>query len=282
MDAHVNGSLVPVPDSPATSAAAHLRDGLGLTGTKVACGTGVCGACTVLVDGSPTVSCLLPADRLAGRTVTTVEGLGGEHPVQRAFAAHDGLQCGFCTPGFVVEASVFVDTWRAEHGDTRPGREEIADALAGHLCRCGAYEGIFAAVAAACEGGFDTEPDRDPPRVDALDKVTGRARYSGDQAPPGTWEGVVVRSVLPHARVRAVRTADPATPLIDLLPPDRTVRYVGQAIAAVAAPTPEQARAAAAAVTVDYDPRPAVAEVDAARAPGAPLVHPTRAERADA
>ncbi|MEU0491313.1 molybdopterin-dependent oxidoreductase [Nocardiopsis sp. NPDC006139] len=282
MDAHVNGSPVTVPDSPSTSAAAHIRDGLGLTGTKIACGTGVCGACTVLVDGSPTVSCLLPADRLAGRDVTTVEGLGGDHPVQRAFAAHDGLQCGFCTPGFVVEASVFVDAWRAEHGDTRPDRERIADALAGHLCRCGAYEGIFAAVAAACAGEFDGEPDRDPPRVDALDKVTGRARYSGDHAPPGTWEGVIVRSPLPHARVRAVHAADPATPLVDLLPPDRTVRYVGQPIAAVAAPTAEAARAAAAAVTVDYEPRPAVAEVDAARAPDAPLVHPTRTDRSGA
>ncbi|CAL9357826.1 4-hydroxybenzoyl-CoA reductase subunit alpha [Nocardiopsis dassonvillei] len=279
MHAQVNGSPARVPDSPATSAAAHLRDGLGLTGTKIACGTGVCGACTVLVDGTPTASCLLPADRLAGRSVTTVEGLGGEHPVQRAFAAHDGLQCGYCTPGFVVEASVFVDTWRAGHGDTRPGRDDIADALAGHLCRCGAYEGIFAAVAAACAGEFDTEPDRDPPRVDALDKVTGRARYSADQAPPGTWEGVIVRSALPHARIRAVRAADGATPLVDLLPADRTVRYVGQPIAAVAAPDPAAARAAAAAVTVDYDPLPAVAEVDAARSPEAPLVHPTKAER---
>ncbi|MFD6099945.1 molybdopterin-dependent oxidoreductase [Nocardiopsis flavescens] len=282
MEAHVNGSPVPVPDSPATSAAAHLRDGLGLTGTKVACGTGVCGACTVLVDGSPAASCLLPADRLAGRSVTTVEGLGGEHPVQRAFAAHDGLQCGYCTPGFVVEASVFVDGWRAEHGDTPPGREEIADALAGHLCRCGAYEGIFSAVAAACAGEFDTLPDRDPPRVDAVDKVTGRARYSADQAPPGTWEGVVVRSVHPHARIRSVRAADADTPLVDLLPADRTVRYVGQPIAAVAAPTPGRARAAAEAVAVDYDLRPAVAEVATARAPGAPLVHATPDERAGA
>ncbi|MDE3722256.1 molybdopterin-dependent oxidoreductase [Nocardiopsis sp. N85] len=282
MDAHVNGHPTPVPDSTTATAAAHLRDGLGLTGTKIACGTGVCGACTVLVDGSPTVSCLLPADRLAGRTVTTVEGLGGDHPVQRAFAAHDGLQCGFCTPGFVVEASVFVDTWRAEHGDTRPDRETIADALAGHLCRCGAYEGIAAAVAAACAGEFDTEPEEAPPRLDALDKVTGRARYSADLAPPGSWEGVIVRSTLPHARVRSVRAADGRTPLVELLPPDRTVRYVGQPIAAVAAPTPEAARTAAATVAVDYDPLPAVVGFDAARSPDAPLVHPTKADRAAA
>ncbi|MCK9869039.1 2Fe-2S iron-sulfur cluster-binding protein, partial [Nocardiopsis dassonvillei] len=175
MNVRVNGVSSPAPDSPDTTAAEHIRDRLGLTGTKIACGTGVCGACTVLVEGAPTASCLLPADRLEDREVTTVEGLGGDHPVQRAFAAHDGMQCGYCTPGFVVEASAFVDSWRAEHGDVRPGRDRVADALAGHLCRCGAYEGIFAAVDAACAGEFDTEPEQAPPRADALAKVTGRA-----------------------------------------------------------------------------------------------------------
>ncbi|WP_247612805.1 (2Fe-2S)-binding protein, partial [Nocardiopsis dassonvillei] len=127
MNVRVNGVSSPAPDSPDTTAAEHIRDRLGLTGTKIACGTGVCGACTVLVEGAPTASCLLPADRLEDREVTTVEGLGGDHPVQRAFAAHDGMQCGYCTPGFVVEASAFVDSWRAEHGDVRPGRDHRAD-----------------------------------------------------------------------------------------------------------------------------------------------------------
>uniref|UniRef100_UPI0003711305 molybdopterin-dependent oxidoreductase n=1 Tax=Nocardiopsis halotolerans TaxID=124252 RepID=UPI0003711305 len=295
MNVRVNGSSSPAPDSPGTTAAEHIRDRLGLTGTKIACGTGVCGACTVLVDGAPTASCLLPADRLADREVTTVEGLGGEHPVQRAFAAHDGLQCGYCTPGFVVEASAFVDSWRAEHGDVRPDRERIADALAGHLCRCGAYEGIFAAVAAACTGEFDTTPEQDPPRADALAKVTGGARFSADLAPEGTWEGVIVRSAHAHARVRSVRPggardtavrrpgpdqpADPNPVFTDLLGEERVVRYVGQPIAAVAAPTAALARAAAGAVRVDYEPLPAVVDTDAASAEDAPRVYATRAER---
>src|SRR5690606_38326614 len=90
-------------DAPAVDV---LRDGLGLTGAKAACRSGVCGACTIMVDGTPRVSCLLPAGDLEGREVVTAEGL--EHPVQRAFAAHDGLQCGYCTPGFVVAAAAFV------------------------------------------------------------------------------------------------------------------------------------------------------------------------------
>ncbi|GAB3739685.1 molybdopterin-dependent oxidoreductase [Nocardiopsis nanhaiensis] len=285
MDIRVNGTPAPAPDEPELSSAEHLRDRLGLTGTKIACGSGVCGACTVLVDGAPTASCLLPSGHLTGRAVTTVEGLNGDHPVQRAFAAHDGLQCGYCTPGFVLEASVFVDAWRSEHGDVRPGRDTVAEALAGHLCRCGAYEGIFSAVAAACAGEFDTEPDRDPPRSDAPAKVTGAARFSGDAADPGTWEGVIVRSTVPHARIRDVHVAEPGgeTPvLVDLLGGDRTVRYVGQPIAAVAGPTAAAARELAEAVVVDHEPLPAAVDPEAAQEPGSPAVYPTRAERAAA
>ncbi|WP_116246913.1 molybdopterin-dependent oxidoreductase [Nocardiopsis sp. FIRDI 009] len=293
MDLEVNGSPAPAPDpdTPGATAADHIRDGLGLTGTKIACGDGVCGACTVLLDGSPTVSCLLPADALPGRSVTTVEGLGGAHPVQRAFAAHDGLQCGYCTPGFVMTAAAFTDAWRAEHGDVRPDRDTIADALAGHLCRCGAYEGIAAAVAAACAGEFDTEPEGEPPRADAHDKVTGRAMFTVDRAPEGCWEGVIVRSTHPHARIRSVDPAgarvdagtgagtDSAPVFVDLLGENRVVRYVGQPIAAVAAPTRARARAAAEAVRVDYEPLPAVLTQEEARAPNAPELYPSRNER---
>ena len=127
------------------SAVEVLRDRLGLTGTKLVCGEGVRGACTVLVDGVAMTSCLLPAIGLAGRAVVTVEGLGPElHPVQRAFIAHDAWQCGYCTPGFVVEAIASYDRWRAERRTDEPTREEIVAALAGHLCRCGAYVGSWA------------------------------------------------------------------------------------------------------------------------------------------
>ncbi|MBE2999412.1 molybdopterin-dependent oxidoreductase [Nocardiopsis sp. HNM0947] len=287
MDTDVNGRRCPVPESG--TAAEHLREGLGLTGAKVACGSGVCGACTVLVDGSPTASCLLPADRLAGRTVTTVEGLGGDHPVQRAFAGHDAMQCGFCTPGFVVAAAAFTDRWRAEHGDVPAGRAEIAEALSGHLCRCGAYEGIFSAVAAACAGEYDGEEQPAPPRPDAPDKAAGRARFTTDLGGTDTWEGVIVRSTEPHARVLKVAAGRARTEpgaggpdepvMVPLAVPDGVVRYVGQPVAAVAAPTAEAAHRAAGQVQVDYDPLPAVIGSEEARRPGAPQLYPTAEER---
>src|SRR5690606_29376384 len=145
------------------SALDFIRHDLGLTGAKLVCGTGVCGACTISVDGVPVASCVLPVEELEGRDVRTVEGLatdGRLHPVQAAFVAHDALQCGYCTPGFVVEAAAFYDRWRQEKGTQRPDRAEIARALAGHLCRCGAYENIYRAVADACAGVFDDTDDR--------------------------------------------------------------------------------------------------------------------------
>jgi len=133
----INGKSAALPDDGDAMLVDVLRDGLGLTGTKLVCGSGVCGACTVLLDGAPVASCLLPAKSAAGKSVTTVEGIGGAalHPVQKAFMAHDALQCGFCTPGFVVEAVAFCDRWRAANGTTAPSREEIGAALSGHLCR---------------------------------------------------------------------------------------------------------------------------------------------------
>ncbi|MFA1550243.1 molybdopterin-dependent oxidoreductase [Actinomadura chokoriensis] len=258
MEFSLNGKPVDVGVEPQETVARVLRERMGLTGTKVACGTGVCGACTVLVDGRTAASCLMPAGAAADREITTVEGLGGDHPVQRAFAEHDALQCGYCTPGFVVEAAAFMDRWRAEHGTAEPSRAQIAEALAGHLCRCGAYAGIYEAVAAACAGKHDGgEGDRGehdegtvaPVRVEALSKITGAARYTADVVLEGQLEGVIVRSPHPHAKVGEIRYDGPLT---ELLPPDRVVRYAGQPVAAVAAPTKAEALAAAARVEVDY------------------------------
>jgi len=126
-----------------------LREDLHLTGTHIGCEHGVCGACTVLVDGAPVRSCLMFAVQAAGTEVTTVEGLAPDaaslSPVQRAFREHHGLQCGFCTPGFVVSATAFL----AEN--PRPTDEEIREGLSGNLCRCTGYQGIVRAVRTAAD-----------------------------------------------------------------------------------------------------------------------------------
>jgi len=126
-----------------------LRHRLGLTGTHVGCEHGVCGACTVHLDDAPVRSCLMFAVQADGRSVRTVEGLadGDLHPLQRAFHEHHALQCGFCTPGFLMSLEPFVRD-RPEASD-----EEIREALAGNLCRCTGYEGIVAAVRQAAREG---------------------------------------------------------------------------------------------------------------------------------
>src|SRR5438128_7186010 len=123
----INSRIETLPDDPDALLVDLLRDKLALTGTKLVCGAGVCGACTVLLDGAPIVSCLTPVRAVAGKQVTTVEAVGAEtlHPVQKAFMALDALQCGFCTPGFIVEAAAFHDQWRRAKGTATPSREEI-------------------------------------------------------------------------------------------------------------------------------------------------------------
>ncbi|REF36358.1 (2Fe-2S)-binding protein [Thermasporomyces composti] len=116
-----------------------LREDLGLTGTKVACGEGHCGACTVLVDGKPTLSCITLVHSVDGTEITTIEGLR-DHPLVDAFVRCDALQCGFCTPGQIVSAAALV----AEK--PQPSREEIRHAMAGNICRCGAYPKIEEAI----------------------------------------------------------------------------------------------------------------------------------------
>ena len=123
-----------------------LRHNLGLTGTKVGCGAGLCGACTVLVDGEPTLSCSTPLAEVAGKSVLTVEGLAKDgvlHPVQRAFQEHHAFQCGYCTSGMMLSAYALL------HKRPRATRAEIMAHLEGNLCRCGSHLRILAAVEAA-------------------------------------------------------------------------------------------------------------------------------------
>jgi xanthine dehydrogenase YagR molybdenum-binding subunit len=259
-----------------------LREQLGLTGSKLGCGHGACGACTMQLDGTPVASCLLPAVKLEGRSCKTVEGLG-LHPIQRAFMAEDALQCGYCTPGFVVEAAAFHDRWRAERGTTAPTREQVAAALSGHLCRCGAYAAIYRAVIGACSGKYDDGPEHGP-RMDALAKVTGAAKYTVDLAPDGVLIAKVLRSPHAHAIVRAIDwSAALAQPgvhgAIELTKVGHKVRFVGQEVVALAAEDAEMAIAALSKIRVDYELLPAAIGIDAALQPDAPLVYDNKKTR---
>jgi carbon-monoxide dehydrogenase small subunit len=144
IDLTVNGEARAAVVEPRRTLADVLRGELGLTGTHVGCEHGVCGACTVLVDGRATRSCLVLAVQVEGAEITTVEGLAGPegqlHPIQQAFADEHGLQCGFCTPGFLMA------TYELLEADPDPSEEEILEVLGGQLCRCTGYQGILRAV----------------------------------------------------------------------------------------------------------------------------------------
>ena len=133
----LNGAPVDVEAPPLRRLLDVLREELGLTGTKEGCGEGECGACTVLIDDEPVCACLVPVAHAAGAHVTTIEGLRGEHPLQRAFAEHGAAQCGICTPGMIMAALPL---------GPHPSLERIRIALAGNLCRCTGYEAIYRAI----------------------------------------------------------------------------------------------------------------------------------------
>ncbi|MGA7993007.1 MAG: (2Fe-2S)-binding protein [Thermoanaerobaculia bacterium] len=148
----VNGVVKKGAFEPRTTLAEALRDAWGLTGTKVGCDRGACGACTVLLDGLAVNSCLTLVHDADGRKVTTVEGLGSPEamsPIQRAFVEADALQCGFCTPGMVVSCAGLLAK------DPHPTPHAVKEAVAGNLCRCGTYTGVFAACDAAAKAGVN-------------------------------------------------------------------------------------------------------------------------------
>jgi aerobic-type carbon monoxide dehydrogenase small subunit (CoxS/CutS family) len=136
--------------NPESSLLDILREEIGLTGTKYGCGEGNCGACTVLVDGEATRSCITPVGSVAGRQVTTIEGLAAGdllNPVQQAFVEESAFQCGYCTPGFVISATALLSR------NPSPTVTDIKSALSGHICRCGAYVRIVKAVQRAAGDG---------------------------------------------------------------------------------------------------------------------------------
>ncbi|PZR34399.1 (2Fe-2S)-binding protein [Caulobacter segnis] len=143
----INGKSVTAQAAPDTPLLWVLRDELGLTGTKFGCGMAQCGACTVHLDGQPIRACVTPIAAVGAGKITTIEGLGGAHPVQQAWVRHDVPQCGYCQSGQIMSAVALLAA------TPKPSDEDIDGAMAGNLCRCGAYQRIRAAIKDVAEGG---------------------------------------------------------------------------------------------------------------------------------
>ena len=318
----VNGKPYTLPLIPKEKLSDLLRSRLNLTGTKVGCGEGRCGACTVLVDGKPVKSCLTQAASVDGKSVLTVEGLRALrpasrqhhredlralHPLQEAFVTHGAIQCGFCTPGQLMTAYALLQ----ENPD--PSFDEIRAALNDVLCRCGSYAAILSAVGDAARAlREDGEVNRrEVPfgaqdlravgkfaiRPDAVAKVTGQAVFTDDLSFEGMLYARVVRANVPSAILTSLDTAQarlmpgvatvltaadlPAARLHGIYFQDwpilvdlgGRVRYMGDALALVAADTQQHADEAAKAVKVAFEPRPVVASPQEALSPDAEPLH---------
>ncbi|PWK70578.1 molybdopterin-dependent oxidoreductase [Aminobacter sp. AP02] len=268
----VNGAPVSVSAAPMRRLSSILREDLRLTGTKVGCDAGDCGACTVLLDGEPVCACLLPAASVEGASVRTVEGLshGGLSALQASFLAHGAAQCGICTPGLLVTATALLER------NARPGEDDVQDALGGILCRCTGYRKIAQAVMEAhrylaphLDGSAASLDFRLPPpghavgaspvRLDGVPKVTGEEKFGADSFPEDALVVLVIRSPHHHAEfsfgdldtyvadnagVAGVFTASdiPGINSFGVIPPfadqpalaEGTTRFRGEAIALVA------------------------------------------------
>ncbi|MBX3000790.1 MAG: molybdopterin-dependent oxidoreductase [Caldilineaceae bacterium] len=319
-----------------------LRYDMKLTGTKIGCEEAECGACTVIVNGQPVDSCIYPAFKAQGATILTIEGLAAAwrndrrpqtadgdspntqypipntqypipnthlHPLQEAFVVHGATQCGFCTPGFIMQAKTLLDV------NADPSDAEIKECLKDTFCRCTGYKAILSAVKAAGEKmrtGHLPPPEipaviepldqigKPLARPDAVDKVTGAALYTDDYIFDGMLHGVTLRSAYPHARIKAIDTSKalalpgvhavlthadvPGDPRHGLVENDWPVfaggkypaRYVGDPLALVVAESDKIAGEAIGLIVVDYEVLPAVIDPVDARKPDAPILHPDR------
>ncbi|MDF1715285.1 MAG: molybdopterin-dependent oxidoreductase [Antarcticimicrobium sp.] len=300
----VNGAPAQLDIAPGRRLSEALREGLGLTGTKVGCDAGDCGACTVLLDGEPVCACLTPVIRAEGAEITTVEGLGA--PMERlrsAFLRHGAAQCGICTPGMLIAASALL----ARPGT--PDRNAVEEALGGVLCRCTGYAKIIDAVMDAAGSTPQAGPPESPAsgaavgarleRLDGAPKVAGTEVYGADYAPEGALWVRAIRS--PHFAARftlgdlvafaretgllVFTAADvPGQNIFGTIPPfadqpalaEGVVRMRGEAVALVAGEASALEALGPEDFPVTWSPAPDLRDTPAARAATAPRLHETR------
>lgn len=303
----INGKNYELDIPESRTLAQLLRYELGLTGTKIGCEEAECGICTVLVDGTPVDSCIFPAFKAQGRSVTTIEGLahGDElHPLQHNFINHGAVQCGFCTPGLIMTSAALLEE------NPNPTDHDIKVALKDTFCRCTGYTSVMQAIKSAASEirGEAPLPVNDPPvrergkvisrsvpPQEVHEKVTGHAKYTDDFVFPNMVYARTLRSPYPHAKILSIDTSKakslpgvlavlthedvPGENLHGLVYRDwpvlchDVVRYVGDAVAIVAAETEDLAAEALQLIEVEYEPLPIVADPEYAHSPEAPVIH---------
>jgi CO/xanthine dehydrogenase Mo-binding subunit/aerobic-type carbon monoxide dehydrogenase small subunit (CoxS/CutS family) len=305
----VNGKAVDLDIPESRYLSTVLREDLRLTGTKIGCNEAECGICTVLVNGLPVNSCIYPAFKAQGACIETIEGLsrdGKLHSLQQAFLDHGAVQCGICTPGLIMTSKALLDE---KAGMDEPVTEsDIKIALKDSYCRCTGYQSVMNAIRQA--DGQNVPPyipeTRSPghaigtarPNLDALAKITGRARFTDDYNFPGMLYARTLRAGRPHARIRSIDTRQaralpgvhavlthedvPGRNLHGLVTVDwpvlcaDKVRYAGDAVAIVAADSEEIAERALQLIRVDYQDLPPVCDAIEALQTDAPILHEGR------
>jgi putative selenate reductase molybdopterin-binding subunit len=314
----VNGTARRLDVEDRWTLAEALRDHLNLTGTKIGCDRGECGACTVLLDGKPVYSCSQLAVWADGKSVQTVEGLVANtrlNPLQQAFVNHDAPQCGFCTSGQLMSATALLAV------NPHPSADDVRAAMTGNICRCSGYNHYVSAVvgagaavappatpARAVAGGLKTVGHATP-RVDAAERVSGKATYTGDVKLPGMLYARVLRSPHPHARIKSIDVSKArALPGVKAIITHQNcqvvwgagsiaggqqyndevkkitkqrryafnnpVRFVGEPVAAVAAIDRHVAEDALQLISVDYEVLPFVLDQEEALKPDAVKIWP--------
>ena len=312
----VNNKPYTLTAIPGETLASLLRERLRLTGTKIGCEEAECGACTVLVNSKPIMSCVYPAERANRKQIITIEGLAEQvhgvmklHPLQEAFVEHGAVQCGFCIPGQIMTAFALLKE------KPNPSQEEVRFALKDTLCRCAGYPTIENAILAAAHTLRTGEP-LPPPQVpdsfhsgivvghshlrpDAVEKVTGDAKYTDDLTFPGMLYAKAHRAMVPHAILKKldISAAKKAAGVVAILTAEdipgeknhglvtydwptmicigERIRYVGDTIAIVAAETKESAELAASLIKAEFEPQPVIKDPVQAHQKEQPQLHET-------